>query len=114
MDNLATTEVGLEQLFMAFSGIEWEPKYKVGDKIFIPDSHVYSWRYDEDKMREAGIIIDSRVKAVITEIHPNKKGQYTVEYQGITKEGDSKQEAVHVEERYVHLEEEWPGEDLPF
>lgn len=116
--NLAPTEVGLEQLYKAMSGVYEKPKYKIGDLVRIKIEHLYSWQFDKTATEKEGNTIDGRLLCQIISIDPTKIAMYEVRYQAVS--GSVKKEITSmVGESKVHLDDEWPEnmvkeDDLPF
>lgn len=119
IENLARTEVGLEQLFKAFSGIEDKPKFRVGEHMMLTQDAAYTWKYDKTKMEEAGLLFQERIKCQILSIDMYKKAPYEVTYTALNTVGGSEDVKHEVEEKSICREDEWPGDgkqgdDLPF
>lgn len=111
VENLAETEVGLQQLYMALSGIEATSRFRVGDTVLIPWGLLPTWRLDFDKTQEAGLIVKECLVAEVTEINLRRSNPLTVVYKAV-----KKNEAEPVEETYVLSETDniiLANEDLP-
>lgn len=94
IDNLATTEVGLDQLYLAFSGVKKQIKFNVLDQVYVKKSKCATWKMDEDAMKKADMIFKGAVRAEITEINPCKKDPIAIKYNIITSTGET--------EEYLH------------
>lgn len=94
IDNLATTEVGLDQLYLAFSGIQKKIKFNVLDEVYVKKMKCATWKMDVDAMEKADIIFKGAVRAEITEIDPCRKDPIAIKYKIITHAGDT--------EEYLH------------
>jgi hypothetical protein len=78
--NLSQTEVGLQQLYLAFSGIECKLKFNFLDNVTFPLEFLYSWKADKPKTAAAGFVYQERVKGRITDINPQREYPYFVSY----------------------------------
>lgn len=85
--NLNTTEVGLKQLYLAFTGYEEPISFLPGDEVMINSSSLYSWNIDKDSMEKAGYIVDGKLKAIVLSINKYKKENIQVEYDRIKAPG---------------------------
>jgi hypothetical protein len=115
--NLNTSEVGMTQLFKALSGIEDTIPYKVGDFLMVKISPLYGWKFDKEKTKEAGLIIQDRIRAQLVCINRYKETPLEVIYAVKDSEGDDINVTSPVRITDACLEDEWPGEfekDLHF
>jgi hypothetical protein len=116
--NLAVTEVGLEQLYKAMSGVYEAPKYKIGDLVRVKMDDLYSWNFDKQKTEELGTMIQGRILCQIREIDLTKLKPYNVGFTAVS--GDNTKELTcEVAEIKISLDDEWPEnlekeDDLPF
>lgn len=76
--NLQRTEVGLEQLFAALSGIERTAKFRILDTVRIPKGAVYSWEYDEPNTTKAGLLQKEEFAGVVTNVDLQRSAPYEV------------------------------------
>jgi len=81
--NLSLTEIGLSQLYTAFSGFVEKIPFMVGDEIMFSESKLYSWHTDKSAMIEKGLIVNGMVKGVITSINIHKLRSIMVTYDGV-------------------------------
>lgn len=95
IQNLKTTEVGIEQLYKAINGMERKYKFAKGQEIWINYDKTYNWRYDKDKMIQANLIYQDKVKATIIDIRPWLKEPYRISYKYIEKTDNN----IHPEEQ---------------
>ena len=114
--NLNTTEVGMNQLFKALSGIEDKISYKIGDFVMVDTGPLYTWKFDKEKTREAGLIIQDRVRAQIIRIDKYRDTPLELKYNVKDSDGNDVTVTSTVRVTSVCLEDEWPGDDkdLPF
>lgn len=114
--NLSVTEVGMRQLFKALSGVEESVPYKVGDFVMVKIEPLYSWKFDKDKTKEAGLIIQGRVRAQIISIKPYQDAAVELKYSVLDSAGGPIDVVSPVRMVELCLEDEWPGEpeELPF
>ena len=112
-ENIAGTERGLDNLYLAINGVERTYKYRVGESVLIHKDHCYSWKTDFDKMVETEMMINDHVKAEIVAIHPHRNAAYEVKYKYIHKDDGKiiEQSGIHVEESKVILDDSYPLED---
>lgn len=85
--HLATTDVGLEHLYKAFSGVPVVPKFKEGEVLWTNYSNCRTWNMDKDKMTEAGMIHQGKVKVKIKEIDMRRHNPYKVFHEVIDSSG---------------------------
>ena len=113
--NLSITEVGLRQLFKALSGVEESVPYKVGDFVMVRIDPLYGWKFDKDKTKEAGLIIQGRVRAQIMAIKQYQDAAIELKYNVLDSNGGPIEVTSPVRMNELCLEDEWPGEpELPF
>lgn len=80
ISNLTNTSIGLEQLYMAFSGHEEKINFFPGDEVIISTSKVYTWVYDQKSMIDAGLIVNNTIKAKVLAIYPYTRDSVSIEY----------------------------------
>jgi hypothetical protein len=114
INNLKNTEMGLEQLFNALSGIEDKISYKVGDHVMVEVDPLYTWKFSKEKSAEAGLFLNNRIRAQIMEINPYSKTPLNLIYDVVDNKGEYIKVESPVKIDQVCLEDDWPGEDLPF
>jgi len=117
ISNLSVTEVGIKQLFKALNGIEESVPYKVGDFVMVKIEPLYGWKFDKDKTKEAGLIIQGRLRAQIIAIKLYQDAAVELKYSVLDSSGEPIDVMSPVRIHEVCLEDEWPGEpaeDLPF
>lgn len=117
--NLQITEVGMEQLYKAFSGIVVKSKYKIGDKVLVNMEDFYEWvLFDKERQKNAGKVHQGMIKGIVHEINMQLRAPYTIRSTIVGWAGIDTEIKVNMKEYQVHLEDEWPGEnteeDLPF
>lgn len=112
-ENIAGTECGLDNLYLAMNGVERTYKYRVGESVLIHKDYCYSWKTDFDKMVETEMMINDHVKAEIVAIHTYRNAAYEVKYKYINKDDGKtiEQSGIHVEESRVILDDSYPLED---
>jgi hypothetical protein len=101
--NLAETEVGLKQLFMAMQGVFKPVEFEVGQAVFVKPHNLYDWRFNKDLMAAHGYLVNGLVPGVITEINPHKEKRVTVSYNYIDKEKGDKDTVYSqdVDEKFI-------------
>ena len=112
-ENIAGTECGLDNLYLAMNGVERTYKYRVGEGVLIHKDGCYSWKADFDKMVEAGMMFNDHVKAEIVSIKPYKNSCYEVKYKHIRKDDGKTEEVtgIQVQESYIIPDDTYPLED---
>jgi len=108
VDNLSVTEVGLSQLYKSFSGLKDEFKFKVGQKVLLNKSNLYSWRIDEGKMMEAGMLKQGRITCMITKLTKTQEKPYTVKYTYLDSSGKEGEDTINVDESGMFPVDEYP------
>lgn len=88
--NLAETEVGLKQLFMAMQGVFKPVEFEIGQAVFVKPEKLYDWRFNRDLMVTYGYLVNGFVPGVITETNNHKEKRVTVSYNYIDKEKGDK------------------------
>jgi len=129
--NLEPTDRGIEHLFLALSGVEAKSPYKVGDKVYIQYRNASVYRFDRDKMNEAGMLYtksgstDVYLLAEVVEIDMRKDYGVKLKYDGLDASGNPITGEYEAPERYIQLkdpvffgkllpEKPKPDDDLPF
>lgn len=92
IDNLALTEIGLQQVFKALRGLKVQLKYSLGDELWMSEDQLYTWRADKDKMRAEGLIHQGKLLVQIIELRPNSLEPYMVQYTYVNTAGETLQE----------------------
>lgn len=110
IDNLSETEVGLAQLYKAFSGLQDQLKYNAGQQVWVDIGTLYSWRVDKDKMYAAGLVHQERVKGTITRISKTSQKPYTISYDCINSNGEEETDTTDVEEHQIFPYDSYPME----
>lgn len=108
VDNLSVTEVGLSQLYKSFSGLKDEFKFKVGQKVLVNESNLYSWRIDKEKMAEAGMLKQGKITCMIANLTKTQAKPYTVKYTYINSSGEQGEETTDVNESEMFPVDEYP------
>lgn len=80
VSNLAETEEGLSQLYLAMSGVRVQFRFKVFDEVWVKFSSLATWRMDKEKMQAADLMFKGMVKGTIVEMNPHKTLPYKVKY----------------------------------
>jgi len=102
IDNLSETEVGLEQLYKAISGMGPLAKFKIFDKVLVDMGHLPSWRLDKEKTN--ALLFKGKMKAEITEVNLQRKSVYMLRYSYIDSSGsEAISETWPVEEHALEL-----------
>lgn len=109
VDNLALTEVGLEQVFKALRGIHIQLKYKLGDELWMSEDMLYTWKANKNKMLAEGLIHQGKVLVQVNELRPNHSETYVVQHTYINDAGET------CEEKYKTIREEnlFPRDSFP-
>jgi hypothetical protein len=112
-ENIAGTECGLSNLYLAMNGLEKTYKYRVGDIVSVHKSNVYNWKLNEEAMSNNGMIINNQIRATVVEIHPHKNAPYQLNYRYIHKDETKvmEQDGIFVEESALIIEDDYPLEN---
>jgi len=106
---LARTEVGLEQLYKSFEGIEPSFKYPLKAQVYLPTTYTYSWKLDKVKMEEADLLFQDHVKGVIVDRDEFRADAYRLEYSYIESgTGEQKVETIWIKEEYLKSVSRYP------
>lgn len=90
IENLTTTEKGLSQLLLAFSGHKEKIIFYPGDEVKIHSKDIYSWTANRDAMKAAGLVDDSdNIKAIIVRSDLTKRDSVCVEFERVVNPGDT-------------------------
>ena len=104
----------LELIFKASMGITPQLNYFVGQQVIVDLSGISEWRFNKEKMKEEGLIIEDKyMEAEILHARPfNRTRQYTLEVEYICKEsGKRKRTTSDTYDSYIKgISEEFPGE----
>lgn len=103
VNNLKTTEVGLEHLYKSFSGMKVVPKFKVLDEIYVKYQYLGSWRNDKNTMIEHNMLFKDHVKAVVIGIDMTKNYSVQIKYTGRDKGKEPEVHEHYVPEIACHL-----------
>ena len=106
--NLSTTEVGLEQLYKAFTGIHTPLKYSLLQEVWIDYDASYSWKMDKKEMTDAGLVHQGRIKATILQIDQYREKPYRVSHNAIKDGVTEVLDTLSVSETKVHPKDEYP------
>lgn len=87
VENLAKSQVGIDQLIKSFLGIEPKALFNVGDKIWVNVKHLPQWRMDLGAMREKGMIFQDCLECTILEIDLYTYSSLSIEYTMIESDG---------------------------
>ena len=101
IDNLSVTEVGLQQLYRAMSGVSEKFKYKTLDEVSVKYDALSTWRMDKEKMKEANLIFQDHVNGTVTEVDPQRSQPYHINYECIDSKGARSKEDSWVSEEYI-------------
>ncbi len=112
IENLTMTDLGLAQLYNAFSGIKPEVHVKIGDDVLVEYKNL-SWRMNKPRMEEAGMIYKKKyVKGVVHDIDLRKTDSIGIQYTYMPDSGDAATDTYFVDPSHViKTTEEYP-EDL--
>lgn len=112
-DNLAGTEIGMDNLYLALNGVETKFKYRVGETIQVNRTSCYSWKVDFDKMNSLGLMTNDKVRAEIVKIHPYKRQPYEITYQYYSKDNEEiqTQNGLYIDEEAITPYDGYPLED---
>lgn len=103
MEHLVKTEEGVRHLYLAMSGIEVCPKFKVLDKVLVKLDALATWRIDKDKTQENGYTFKEFMKAVITTVDMTATAPYCVSYKYIASSGQEEVDTYWLDEKYIQL-----------
>lgn len=103
MNHLAKTEEGVRHLYLAMSGIEVCPKFKVLDKVLVKLDSLAMWRTDMDKTQEKGFIFKGYMKGVVTEIDMTESLPYHISYSYIGSNGEEQKDTYWLNEKSIQL-----------
>jgi ASC-1-like (ASCH) protein len=112
---VAKDAINLPILLRAAMGISPNVEYKSGDEIIVNKNALSTWTFDQEKMNEAGIIINDMMHVKIINIKTFDSYKYVVKYTYIDKaDGETKESTSNIDEYYIQgIAEEFPGDDLP-
>ncbi len=110
MEHLKITDMGLEQLFNAFSGLKPSVHVKIGDTVLVKYNNLPSWRMNEERMRNAGMIYrDTYIKGEVHSIDLLRKDSVCFKFTYLPNEGDAHSDTYYVNpELVVQATEEYP------
>jgi hypothetical protein len=83
--NLSKTPVGISQMYKSFLGIAPELKYSADTDVYVRYSNLYTWRFDEDIMKERIHKGGISVKILDTDLY--REDPYCIHYFFINKDG---------------------------
>lgn len=109
VNNLNTTEVGIDRLFNALSGIDFEPVFNIGDTLWVKFDDLYTWKLSRTFMEEAGLIEKGMVKVKILSISSVVNAPYYCVYQAKNTKGDSIMEHQSFKANQLAYIESIPG-----
>lgn len=116
IEQLSYTEIGLNKLHVALSGIPYTYKCNPLDEVWVSLDYLPNWRMDKPAMEKAGILKKNYVKCTVTEIHPHKKECYNLRF-NLIKPGESEistDEYTVQEDGILDQYPEMEGDTLPF
>ena len=87
VENLAKSQVGIDQLIKSFLGIEPKALFNVGDKVWVNVKHLPQWRMNLGAMREKGMIFQDCLECTILDIDLYTYSPLCVEYTMIESDG---------------------------
>jgi len=87
VENLAKSQVGIDQLIKSFLGIEPKALFNVGDKVWVNVKHLPQWRMNLGAMREKGMIFQDCLECTILEIDLYTYSSLSIEYTMIESDG---------------------------
>ena len=87
VENLAKSQVGIDQLIKSFMGIEPKALFNVGDKVWVNVKHLPQWRMNLGAMREKGMIFQDCLECTILEIDLYTYSSLSIEYTMIESDG---------------------------
>lgn len=87
VENLAKSQVGIDQLIKSFLGIEPKTLFNVGDKVWVNVKHLPQWRMNLGAMREKGMIFQDCLECTILEIDLYTYSSLSIEYTMIESDG---------------------------
>ena len=109
IDTLAETEMGLSNLYNAFSGVIPTVHVKIGDDVLVSFDHLPTWRMDRERMREAGHLERGYVKCTVKEIHLQRRESIIVQYTACRSDNSQEEVTYSLNPESVHLNnEEYP------
>jgi len=87
VENLAKSQVGIDQLLKSFLGIEPKALFNVGDKVWVNVKHLPTWRMNLEAMREKSMIFQDCLECTISGIDLYMHSPLSIEYAIIESDG---------------------------
>lgn len=81
VNNLTKSPVGISQLVKGLVGLETTTYFKVDDVITVPFNKLPTWRLNENRMREEGMLFQGRIEATILNVDLYDSSPLTIEYE---------------------------------
>lgn len=108
VEHLSATEVGLEHLYKALNGIKVEPKFKIGQKVWVFYDYCHTWKMHRGNMKEANLVFGENIKGEVIDIDMTQKSMYKVKYLIIDSNGHQEEIKTDFEERHVSIVDMYP------
>lgn len=111
-ENLAGTERGMDNIYLAINGVEREYKYKIGDLVLFNKDYGYTWKMDLEEMEKRGMLFNDLIRGEITAIQPYRNAAYEIKYNYISKDSGLivEQLGIFAEESKVFADDNYPLE----
>jgi len=88
--NLAETEVGLKQLFMAMQGIFKPVEFTIGQSVLIKPEKLYDYRFNTQMMIDEGYFVNGLMPGLVKDVREHRDKRITFEYKYIDKDKSDK------------------------
>lgn len=97
INSLEHSEVGLEHLHNAFSGIEPHTVLKIGDDVLVSFSDLHTWRMNKTNMIAAGLIKKGNmVQAEVLDIDLYKSASIQISYTKLDDAGTTDKDTMWI------------------
>lgn len=117
IEQLNHTEIGLDKLYMALSGVPFTYRFNILDEVWVNIDHLPGWRMNKDAMVKANLLKNNAyIKCTINKISPHRKHCYNVQF-NILKPGETEvslEEYDITEDAVIDQYPEMEGDTLPF
>ena len=98
---LSKSDHNIELIYNALLGKKLIIPYKVGDIVMVHENGLSTWNFDKEATVKAGIIVNSVVKAKITNIDKYEWCPYVIEHEAITSKGTKEIKTTNVRESAI-------------
>jgi hypothetical protein len=113
MGCLDKTEVGIESLYLAFSGISIQSTFKKGEKILVKWYDTPSWKFNKEQTKAAGLLLkDEQLTATVIGFDPYVGSNLQIEITAVNDNGETVTCDNWVRQsNVISLKEKFPFED---